>query len=270
MFVEAMPDRVEAGGVTFETMTRGAGKPLLFLHAGHGMDANDPLVERLAAKYKVTAASHPGWGLTPRPADVTTVDDLAYSYLDLIEKLNLQDITLDGASLGGWLACELATKGTGRISNLVLLDAVGIKVSDRETRDIVDIFAHTNDQMPGLLFSDPEAGKRAFANFDFVNMPEEVAVRFARNREALVQFGWSPTLYNPKLKQRLHRIRVPTLVLWGADDRFTASSYGRAYAAAIPGAKFETIANAGHYGYYEQPDEYAKQILAFLNPARAR
>jgi len=85
----------------------------------------------------------------------------------------------------------------------------------------------------------------------------------ARNREATARYGWSPYLHDPKLKGRLHRIRIPTLFLWGAADRILSEAYGRAYCAAIAGARFETIERAGHYPHIEQPDEFARRIFAF-------
>jgi pimeloyl-ACP methyl ester carboxylesterase len=245
-------------------MIKGEGRPLLFLHGGHGVDANDPLVERLAKNYKVIVPSHPGYGGSERPHGIDTVDDIVHVYLDLIENLNLKDIILVGVSFGGWIAAELATKGTGRFSHLVLIDALGVKFGDRESRDIKDIFATVIDDIPTLFFSDPDKGRAAFGNFDFVNMTDEVAMRFARNREALTLYGWSPTLYNPKLRQRLHRIKIPTLVLWGADDKVVPPSYGKSYANAIAGAQYAVIEKAGHYGYVEQPDAFADKIRDFL------
>ena len=85
----------------------------------------------------------------------------------------------------------------------------------------------------------------------------------ARNREAMARYGWSPYMHDPKLKGRLHRVRVPTLVLWGAADRITAPDYGRAYAAAIPKARFAAIERAGHFPHLEAPDEFARAVLAF-------
>jgi pimeloyl-ACP methyl ester carboxylesterase len=86
----------------------------------------------------------------------------------------------------------------------------------------------------------------------------------ARNREATARYGWSPYMYDPKLRGRLHRIRVPTLFLWGTADRILSEAYGRAYCAAIPRARFETIARAGHFPHVEQPDEFARSVLAFI------
>jgi pimeloyl-ACP methyl ester carboxylesterase len=94
-------------------------------------------------------------------------------------------------------------------------------------------------------------------------MPEDDVRTVARNREATARYAWSPYMHNPKLKGRLHRINIPTLVLWGDADRILTEAYGRAYCAAIPGARFETVARAGHYPHIEQPDEFARRTLAF-------
>jgi pimeloyl-ACP methyl ester carboxylesterase len=86
----------------------------------------------------------------------------------------------------------------------------------------------------------------------------------ARNREATARYAWSPYMHNPKLKARLHRIRIPTLFLWGTNDRILSEAYGRAYSAEIPGSRFETIARAGHFPHLEQPEEFSRKVLAFI------
>ena len=264
MFLTALPERRIFAGAETELLIEGEGSPILFLHAGHGFDTSDPLVARLAKAHRVIAPSLPGFGASPRPHDVTTVDDIAYRMLDLIEDMDLRDLTVIGVSFGGWVAAELATKASDRIARLVLIDPLGVKFGDRESRDIVDIYAHTAQEIPAMFFADEAKGLELLHNLDFKDLPEETALRFARNREALTLYGWAPTLYNPKLKGRLHRIKVPTQVLWGAGDAIVPVDYGRQYAAAIPGAKFEVIGSAGHYGYLEQPGAFADKIEAFL------
>ena len=86
----------------------------------------------------------------------------------------------------------------------------------------------------------------------------------ARNREATALYAWEPYFHDPKLRRRLHRITVPTLLLWGADDRFVAADYyGAAYRDAIPGAGLETIPGAGHFPHLEQPEALAERVRAF-------
>jgi len=245
-------------GVRIEMIERGAGRPLLFLHPGGGIAPNAPVLDRLAAHSHLIAPTHPGFGGSELPPGFNTIDDLAYYYLDLLEELDLRDTIVVGASLGGWIAAEMAIKSTQRISHLVLANPVGIKLGDRETRDIVDIFAITEEQLNELAYFDPSVGKR-----DYKTMPEAEIRTIARNREALARFGWSPYLHDPKLKRRLARIRIPTLILWGMADRILSEPYGRAYCAAIPGARFEPIERAGHSPHIEAPDEFARRVFAF-------
>ena len=264
MFMSALPERYEIAGGTMEYIVKGHGRPVLFLHAGHGVDADDPLIDLLSRTHKVYAVSHPGFGNSALPNHATTVDDLAYIYLDFIEALDLRDVVLVGVSIGAWLAVEIATKGTGRIGELVLIDAVGVKLSDRETREILDIYATTIEEIPALYFKDEARGRAFMGDLDFKSMTVDAVTRFARNREAMVLFGWSPTLYNPKLPSRMHRVTQAVLLLWGADDKVVSVDYGRRYAKAFPNAHLEVIADAGHYGYLEQPDAFAASITKFL------
>jgi len=245
-------------GIGVEVIERGSGKPLLFLHPGIGIERTAPVLDCLARGAHVIAPSHPGFGRSELPRWMSTVDDLAYFYLDFLEARDLTDVTVVGASLGGWIAAAIAVKSTARLARLVLANPIGIKVSDRETRDIADIFALTDDELNALTYYDPKAGAR-----DYKAMPDADVMVAARNREALARFAWSPFMHDPKLKHRLHRIKIPTLILWGAADRIASEAYGRAYCAAIAGARFETIERAGHFPHAEQPEVFAQRVLAF-------
>jgi len=249
-------------GVAMEIIERGKGRPLLFLHPGHPsgrLDPKAPVLELLSERARVLAPTHPGFGSTPAPRELTTVDDLAYLYLDMLDALDLREVVVVGASLGGWIAAEMAVKSTERMSALVLANAVGIKAGDRETRDIADIFAVTDKQLAELAWADPA---RLAPNPK--GLPESDLIAMARSRESTGRYAWSPYMHNPKLKGRLHRVRVPTLVLWGTADRVTKTEYGKSYAAAIPGAVFETIDGAGHFPHLEQPQAFARAVLAFV------
>ena len=256
--------RIEIEGVGIEVAVRGTGKPLLFLHPEIGIDPAAPVLAHLAKKAQVIAPSHPGFGHSELPRAMNSVEDLGYFYLDFLDALDLKDAILVGASLGGWIAAAITVKSTARFSHLVLAASVGIKAGDREHRDIADIFATTEPQFAELAYFDPAAAKR-----DLTALPEAELVTIARNREATARFAWSPYMHDPKLKGRLHRIRIPSLVLWGASDRIAAADYGRALAGALPGARFELIERAGHYPHLEQPEQFARKILAFTGLAES-
>ncbi|MBM3529350.1 MAG: alpha/beta hydrolase [Alphaproteobacteria bacterium] len=256
---------IVVNGATIETVERGQGRPILFLHPGIGIEADAPVLGELARGGRVVAPSHPGFGTSDLPKGMSTVDDLSYFYLDMLDQLDLNDVLVVGVGLGAWIAVEIAVKNSARLSRVVMANAIGIKVGDRETRDIVDIWALTADELDEVSYFDSASGKR-----DYKNLPEAASMAAARNREAYARVCWSPYMHNPKLKNRLHRVKLPTLFLWGTADRVLTEAYGRAYCASIAGAKFETVERAGHFPHLEQPQEFARRVLAFAGaPAHA-
>lgn len=248
-----------------EIIDRGSGRPIVFLHPGIGLHGTAPLLEGLAGHGRIIAPAHPGFERSALPRHFSTVDDLAYFYLDLLDEMNLNDVVLIGASFGGWIAAEMAVKSCERLFALVLADAVGIKIGSRESRDITDIYALPDDEVARRSFSDP-----AHFVHDYQHVSDPDLLTIARNREAHTLFGWAPYMHNPKLLSRLHRIKIPTLVLWGSADGIVTPDYGRAYAAAIPGARFQEIAGAGHYPHIEQPEPFARQVLDFIGGSQTR
>jgi pimeloyl-ACP methyl ester carboxylesterase len=256
---DAASDSVVVEGTRIDLIERGKGRPLLFLHAENGIEPAAAAIDTLAKSAHVIAPTHPGFGRSELPKGMHTVDDLSYFYLDLFDQLDLRDVTLVGVAFGAWIAAEIAVKSTARLSRLVMANAVGIKVGDRETRDIADIFALTEAEYLEIAYCDPNAGRR-----DYKSLPPAEVVAAARAREATARFVWSPYFHNPRLKSRLHRIRIPTLFLWGAHDRMVCEAYGRAYCAMMPGARFETIEHAGHFLHQEQPRVFAEKVLGFM------
>jgi pimeloyl-ACP methyl ester carboxylesterase len=249
-------------GVQLEIVERGQGRPILWLHGEDGLDPGASVLDLLGAHGRVVAPSHPGFGHSPEADTVDTIDDLAYLYLDLLAERGAREVVLVGCSLGGWVAAEMAVKCADRLAALVLVAPLGIKVGDRETRDIPDIFALHPDEVARLLYQDP-----ARAAVDYTKLSDDQLTIIARNREATALYAWEPYFHNPKLRRRLHRISVPTLLLWGADDRFvTAAYYGAAYRDAIPGARLQTIERAGHFPHLEQPEALVERIHGFLSP----
>jgi pimeloyl-ACP methyl ester carboxylesterase len=225
----------------------------------HTLAPQAPFLTLLGNQAEVIAPSHPGFGHSPRPAGFDTVYDLVHLYLDVLEALPAERVTLVGLSFGGWLAAEVAVKCCHRIDRLILVDALGLKLSDRETPDILDVFNTSPAEVRRQSWHDPDTWA---PNFDA--MEDEALVVHARNWEALCLYGWQPYMYNPQLPRWLHRITCPTLVLWGASDGIVTPAYGRAYSARIPGARFEVIAEAGHHPEIEQPEALAQHITAFL------
>jgi pimeloyl-ACP methyl ester carboxylesterase len=254
-------ETVSFAGVELEVLRKGAGDPLLLLHGFQHIDPRLPVVDLLARDVELIAPSHPGFGRSTRPADIGTVYDLVHLYLAFLDTLPRAPLTLMGFSFGGWLAAEIAVKSGRRIDRLILVDALGIKVSDRETPDILDVFNAHPQEVVARSWHDPE---RFAPKFD--DMEDEALVTRSRNWEALARYGFHPYMHNPQLKRWLRNIQARTLVLWGASDGVVKPSYGEAYAGLIPGARFELIVNCGHHPEVEQPEALAERVRDFLKP----
>jgi pimeloyl-ACP methyl ester carboxylesterase len=256
---------IKLRGIRLEIVDRGAGRPFVFLHPGEGLDVRAPVLDRLMALGRVIAPSHPGFGASDLPAEFTSVDDLAYCYLDLFDALSLRDAVLIGASFGGWIAAEIAVRNTRHLSHLVLADTLGARFStDPATVEIADFFSLTRTEVERRALVNPARWRS-----DHSALPEDALHVLARNRESFCLFGWAPYMHNPLLGRWLHRIDVPTLVLWGEGDGIVAADYGRAWAAAIPHASFQIIPDAGHFPHIEQPEALVRAVEAFVARAPA-
>jgi pimeloyl-ACP methyl ester carboxylesterase len=252
-------DRMTINSIEVEVLRRGAGPPVVLLHGMDTVHPQAPFLDRLGRHAEVIAPSMPGFGDTRRPPDFDTIYDLVHLNLALLDALPYDKVTLLGLSFGGWLAAEVAAACSHKLANLILVDPLGIKLGDRESRDILDVFNVNPAEVRRCSWHDPAKALQYDA------MSDAELVIHARNREALCLFGWHPCLYNPQLKGWLGSIRAPTLVLWGASDRIVTPEYGRAYAGLIPGARFELIEAAGHHPEIEQPERFAARVAGFLS-----
>jgi pimeloyl-ACP methyl ester carboxylesterase len=216
----------------------------------------------LAKDYSVLLPSHPGFGRSELPENFDSVGDLAYLYLDLLAELGPMHVA--GMGFGGWIAAEMAVRCAHEILSLVLVDAVGIKAAGRETAEIADTFVMDPHRFLECSWHDPALGEKHMTLPGLSTLDEEDLAILLRNRESAARFAWNPFMHDPKLYGRLHRVRTPTLVVWGQSDRVVGTEYGRAYAAAIPGARFETLEGAGHYPYLEKPERFVQMVAPFL------
>ena len=201
-------ERLTVRGIDLEVLRTGKGPPMVLLHGLHTVDPQAPFLDLLAPHAEIIAPSHPGFGHSPRPRDFETVYDLVHLYLDLLEALPYEKVTLAGFSFGGWLAAEIAATCCHRLERLVLVDPLGIKLADRESRDILDLFNAAPGEVQRCTWYDPAKWAP-----DFNAMSDDAVVVYARNRDALCLYGWQPFMYNPNLPRWLCRIAVPTLVL---------------------------------------------------------
>jgi pimeloyl-ACP methyl ester carboxylesterase len=258
-------ERRTVDGVTLQVYRGGKGPTLLVLHDCEVMTEWQPFHTALAARFTVLVPSHPGFGGSERPETIESIDDVAYLYLDLIASLGPQSVDILGLGLGGWIAAEMAVRCSHSLRHLVLADVVGIKVSGRTEVDIVETFILNREQLLEVGWHDIALGAEHMKLPGTPGLPDAELLTLIRNREAAARLTWKPFMHNPILRRWLHRIAVPTLVLWGESDRIVRPDYGRAFQQAIPGALFQLIPAAGHYPYLEQPEAFVASVTAFLS-----
>ena len=247
---------LELSGASTKVLEAGDGPVLLFLHGIDGpRDFSEEALLALSKVYRVIAPWHPGFGPSLRPESYRSVSDLAYFYLDLIDAWKLHDVTLVGASFGGWIAAEIAVRNCSALSKLVLSGPVGVKAGDRTTRDYLDFFALPRKEWINLAFADTAKAVR-----DVATLNEADLTNIARNIEGVAFYGWKPFLHNPQLAHWLHRVSVPTVVIRGAQDQITRGEVHELYAKQIRGATLKVIEGAGHYPHVEQPAAFVKAV----------
>jgi pimeloyl-ACP methyl ester carboxylesterase len=245
------PDGIGPVAVTVDET--GEGQPFLLLHGGGGPDTTARFGGLLAASQhlRVLNPVHPGFGGTPRPEALHTIGGLAAVYVALLDQLGLEDVTVAGNSIGGWIAAEMAILNSPRISRIILIDAVGIEVPEHPP---VDFFSLRMDQVFPLSFHNPAP----FA-IDPATLPPAAQQIAAANRATLATYSGT-AMSDPTLIGRLAAVGVPALVLWGDSDRIVTPEYGRAWADAIPKARFELLADTGHMPQIETPDQVLQAI----------
>jgi pimeloyl-ACP methyl ester carboxylesterase len=254
--------KITVRGCSIGMMRGRAGRPLLILHGAGGAGRWLPYMADLAARHDVIVPEHPGFGASDTPDWLDTIADLANFYLDVLDQLDLNDVDLVGFSLGGWVAAELAVRNTRRLASLTLVAAAGIHVKGIAQ---VDSFLLNDEQRIQAMFHDPARAEPMLAQ---LKQPEFEDIDL-KNRTTTAKLIWQPRGYDPQLAKWLHRIDVPTLLVWGANDRLFPKEYAFAYQRLIPQSTIEIIADCGHLPQVEQRPAFVAALEGFLDGKRA-
>jgi pimeloyl-ACP methyl ester carboxylesterase len=233
---------------------------LLFLHGAGGAESALPFLQRFAGQLRIIVPDLPGFGRSPDPAWLDNIHDAAYACLDFIESLDLRDLHLVGTSLGGWIALELAVRNASRLASLTVIGAAGIRPGQIPTGDL---FMWSPEERVRRLVADPALAERILA---LPQTPEQSDIAM-RNHFTTAKLCWEPRFFDPNLEKWLHRIRVPTHVIWGAEDRLFPVEYGRKLAGLLPGSRLSVMAGCGHLPQVEHPDRLAELVGQWVRAA---
>lgn len=228
-----------------------------------------PFHEQLAQRARVIAPAHPGCAQTEENRDIDTIEDVVFHYLEFLDALNIPQFDLVGSCVGGWIAAEIAARHPEKIRKLALIGAAGLFV---EGALIGDVFMMAQPErgssyasLRKMFFASGNHPKALELFPDGMGELEEELRRYQMLRFGS-RIGFKPPyFYNRPLRNRLHRITIPSLVIWGEHDHMVPLSHGETYARSMPQAQsLRVIPKAGHSVHVENPDVTAQVVLDFL------
>jgi pimeloyl-ACP methyl ester carboxylesterase len=216
-----------------------AAPPLVFMH-GAGTFHGWGFAEPWASQFRVLIPHHPGYGESGDLEGLHEVHDLVIHYVDLFDQLGLtQDVNLVGFSLGGLLAARFAIEQKHRLRRLVLVAPAGLRVPGVDVDDLFRIppeeligrLVHRIETILPYLPTDPH-------DVDFT------VDRYRETRTTAIMLWEHP--FDRVVHRWLGRVDLPSLVVWGDEDRLLPVELAPAWAALLPHGTVATFPDAGH------------------------
>jgi pimeloyl-ACP methyl ester carboxylesterase len=268
--MEASGREIEVRGRKVALIEAGSGAPLVYLHGFadiHGVAGGlQPFHQGLAQSHRLIAPAHPGCNGSDDFTQGNRVDDYLFHYCEVFDALKLERFALVGHCVGGWIAAEFAVRYPERVTTLGLVGATGLFVSGEL---IGDIFMNSNPNngtsfasLRHMLFTSKDAPEGLRYYPDGRGEVDDETRRYAMIRFSSAIGFRPPYLYNRTLVDRLYRARMPSAVVWGAEDHMVPVAHAHAYAKNLGTASLKLIAGAGHAAHLEKPAE----VLAALQP----
>jgi pimeloyl-ACP methyl ester carboxylesterase len=252
---------IDLNGRKVQVMEGGEGEPLLYLHSAYGENLWLPFHQELAKKFRVIAPAHPGFAQTEGFEDIDSMEDMIFHYVDLLDQLGQDRINIAGVSLGGWIAAEFATRYPDRVKRLALATPAGLWLTDHPMTDMFALMRRP-EKLRQVLFHNPDS---ALAQLVMPAQPSEEQLAEAyKAMTATARLAWNPPGHNPKLAGRLRRIKSPTLIIWGDDDKLIPTAYAEEWASHIKDARVHLIKDCGHMVMFEGEDDFVRALKEFL------
>lgn len=254
--------KIEVNGCGINLRRGGSGPTLLFLHGAGGIPGWMPYLDTLSDSFDVVAPDHPTFGLSDDAEWLSDMGDMAYFYLDFIKQLGLENVHVVGQSLGGWIALEVAVRSTQSMASLTLVGSAGIRIKGMPA---ADIFMMDPEELTRALLVD-ENIIESWLSMERTEEQEDIEIR---NKVSTARMGWQPRLFNPSLRKWMHRIDLPTHVIWGDSDQIIPPAYAEEFKGLIAGASVTMIDNCGHLPQVEAVGPFTDAVIGFISSQAA-
>jgi pimeloyl-ACP methyl ester carboxylesterase len=254
-------ETVRVAGADLTIVRGGSGSPLLVLHEELGFPGWLRWNSELARNHTLMIPLHPGFGKTPRVEWVRGVRDLAGFYARVLRERSLAPVDVIGFSFGGWIAAEMAACDAKQFRRVVLVAPTGIRPPQGDIMDAFTVTARAYlDASVHDIAHTPEFAKL----FGGEQSPEQFeAWEDARAETARV--AWQPYMFNPSLEPLLEGVvGLPTLIMWGKQDKVVPVSAAHAFNKAIAGSDLVLLDNCGHRPEVEQTATFVERVQRFL------
>lgn len=261
---------IEVLGERIAYYDTGKGPVLVLVHGLGGQARFDfgNSILALAKHHRVLALDQIGFGDSDKPAIDYSVQTYVVFLGEFLQQLKVKEFALAGESLGGWIvssytiqALDAANTGPHALpkpSKLIIIDAAGLEPIGSKVA-------------PTIAGAPDEMGIIRYIVYDKARVTDEFLREYWVDKMRINDgFTIKTIVANPRLdkevvKDKLAKITIPTLVVWGANDALLSPEQGRAYAAGIPGAKLVLVPECGHVPGAEQPEKFVAAVEEFLN-----
>ena len=245
-----------------KVLSGGKGPPVVFLHGPRGVTW-DEFLEELSTHFTVYAPLHPGLNDPQEIRNINSLWELVLYHYELFDAMGLEAPAVIGHSYGGMVAAEVAATNPDRVSKLVLIDALGFW---RDDHPITDWTAMDSKDLTKVSFYDPEGevAQRVMAVPEDIEAKQNQLIHTTWALACSGKFIWP--IPDKGLKDRIHRIKAPTLVIWGRNDGITDPVYAGEFADRIKNApvQVQVIEQASHLPHLEQRGQVVGLIREFL------
>jgi len=241
-------------GVKTVIHTAGSGEPLVLFHGAGTVDGFE-FAGAWADKFRVIVPYHPGFGESGDDSTFTDIHDYVMHYLELFDVLGIGSMNLVGISMGGYLAAKFASEHGYRVRKLVLIAPYGLDVPGHPALDLI---ATPGEELVPMLVSNFDTLKKSLPqkpDMDFIAARYREATSFAR------LFWEHPT--DSKFPRHLHRVKMPTLIVWGEEDKLIPVQHAQSWRKLIPNSEVLVEKGAGHLVHHDKP-ETVDAITRFL------
>lgn len=251
------------GDLTTEYLRGGRGSSLLYLHGLGRWSAWDSDHIGLALKREVFAPTFPGWKTKRLPEGVGAVADYARLMVDFMDSQQIEQADIVANSVGGWVAMHMALLAPSRIARLVLVNAMGIDEPEAPAADIAQM---DESELYQAAFAAKDGMMVATGDFGGVPLDlrgGEMFRHMVHGQRKLTMLSGGKC-GERGLLGKLKTVDIPTLLIWGEDDRIAPLSHGELLDARLPNSRLVAIHDAGHCPQKEKPNSFVRLVTNFL------